>query len=213
MTDLRVYVAQDTLEAAGEGTWVAAKASKMGYQVVMDWYTQMALEGRIYQVQAGTVTTPLTGDIDVTDTKAEMCADAATGYTIIPTCLRAILESHSGGTLSEITAKSAAAISTAGAVFVPLPLYTGGVAAATTARVAAAGGVTVAAELATTTRRHFYNQMTAVSDGRVFADKEFRGGPVLAGPACFYVQVTAVTAGPVYFADFDYVELPTASVS
>src|SRR4030042_1634156 len=157
-------VEQDSVAAAGEGTPMAVKCSKMGFLVVQDFYTQMAIEGRVYTVRAGTITTPLTGDINITDAAAEMCADAATGQTIIPVSLNVDLESFAGGTIPECAAKSVAAVSTAGTAFVPLPLLIGGAAAASTARVTAAGGVTVTAELATTTRVHFQNRVTAQAD-------------------------------------------------
>jgi len=213
MTEFRGIVAQDTVDAVGEGGYVGLKASKMGFLIVQDFYTQMAIEGRVYNVQAGTLTTPLTGNVNITDTAAEMCADAAAGYTIIPVYLNVSLESFAGGTLPECAAKSVGAVSTAGVAFVPLPLYMGGAAAATTARVAAtAGTVTVAAEVATTTRIHYANVVTAQAD-RILADVDLLVPPVLPGPACFYVQVSATTAGPVYFAHFDYIELPTTGIS
>jgi hypothetical protein len=205
-------VAQDVLDAGSEGTWMAVKGSKMGYPVVMDFYTQMAIEGRAFQVRAGALTTPLTGDIDITTVAAEMCADALLGHTIIPIYLNVSLESFAGGTLPECAAKSYPAVSTAGAAFVPVPLFVNGAAAATSARVAAAGGVTVSAESLTLTRYHYTNVVTAQAD-RVLADIAFRLPPVCFGPACFYVQVAAATAGPVYFAHFDYIELLSTAIS
>ena len=139
-----------------------------------------------------------------------MSADALLGTTIIPIHLNVSLESFAGGPLPEVAAKSVGAVSTAGTAFVPLPLKIGATAATSTARVAAAGGVTVAAELATTTRQHFVNVVTAQAD-RILADTGF-SGIVLTGPACFYVQVAATTAGPVYFANFNYIEIPTVNV-
>jgi len=212
MTEFRGVVSQDTVDAVSEGGYVGLKASKMGFLIVQDFYTQMAIEQRVYQVQFGTITTPVTGDVNITDAAAELCADAAAGYTIVPVYLNISLESFAGGTLPECAAKSAGAVSTVGDVFVPLPLYIGGKAAATTARADAAGGCTVAAELATTTRVHYANVVTAQAD-RILADVDFTVPPVLPGPACFYVQVAATTAGPVYFAHFDYIELPTTGIS
>lgn len=209
MSDTRIFVAQDTIDAGGEGTWMAAKGSKMGFQVMMDFYTQMAIEGRVYQVRAGTVTTHLTGDVEITDTKAEMCADAPTGTTIIPVYLNVHIEAL-GGTVPIIAAKSVATVSSAGTAFVPLPLKLGGAAATSTARVAAAGGVTVTAELATTTLRH-YSATLATAD--MIFEWEPRTPPVLSDDKCFYVQAAGTTTGPNYYANFDYIELPTTSVS
>ena len=209
---MKVYVNQDSPRAESEGVEINAKGTKRGELCVVDFYTQMALEGRVFQVRAGTVTAPLTGDILVTDTAADMCADAAAGTTIIPVYLNVTLEGLNGGTVPECAAKSVGVVSSAGTAFVPLPLYMGGNAAASTARVAAAGGVTVTAELATTTRRHFANLAAAAADN-ILADIVFRTPPVLVGAACFYVQVAGTTAGPLYFASFDYIELLTVNIS
>ena len=213
MSTLTGIVGQDTVEAVGENGEVAIKCSKMGHLIVQDFFTQMVIEGRGYQVRLGNLTTPLTGDINVTTVAAEASADALLGWTIIPVSFQVNCESHAGGTLPEAWAKSVGAVSTAGAAFVPLPLLTNGSAAATTARVAAAGGVTVTAESTTNTAVHFGNTITTGPTDRLLADHEFLPAPVLVGPSCFYVQIAAVTAGPVYFAHFDYIELPSAGVS
>lgn len=212
MSDQRVYVAQDSLPASGENTWMAAMASKRGEQYIADFFLRHVLERRAYQVRAGTITAPLTGDVDITDTAAEMAADAALGTTIIPVYLNASVESLNGGTLPEIAAKSVATVSSAGTAFVPLPMYSGGAAATSTARVQAAGSVTVTAELATTTLRHFA-KVVATAALEPLADHEWKMPPILVGPRCFYVQVAGATAGPLYFAHFDYIELPTDNVS
>ncbi len=219
MADTRVFVQQDSLNAAAEGSYTAWKGNKLGYGVVMDFYTQMALEGRVFQVRAGTITVPIAGDIALTDAAAEMCADAASGTTIMPVSLAVTLEVLGGDAL-EMAAKSVATVSSAGAAFVPLNLKSDGVAATSTARAATAGGVTVTVELATTTLRHWESHAEFVSDSGAEvlnvtnpALWEPRTPPVLVGPRCFYVQIASATAGPFYMAHFDYIELPTANIS
>lgn len=196
----------------GHNSAPPVRLTTMADQVVADFYQAMLLDGRGYQVRAGTITAPLTGDIAITDTAADMAADAASGTTIIPVYLNASVESLNSGTLPEIAAKSVATVSSAGTAFVPLPLKSDGSAAVSTARVQAAGAVTVTAELATTTLRHFAN-VIAVAGDVILADHEFRPAPVLVGARSFYVQVAGVTAGPLYFAHFDYLELPTLLVN
>ncbi len=217
MADLRGYVQQDSLGAGGENTWVAAKASKLGFQITMDFYTQMAMEGRVYQVRAGTISVPAVGDADITDTAAEMCADAVSGTTLIPVYCN-VSYNLAAATLFEMAGKSVATVSTVGAAFVPLNLKSDGAAAASTARVAQTGsaavGVTVTAETAATTLRHFsMSQPIAAGAYTTTYDWEPKAPPVLPGPRCFYVQIAADTTGPSYFAHFDYIELPTANVS
>jgi hypothetical protein len=213
MSDIRFYVGQDTLEAHGESSWQNAKMSKMGFQIVQDFYTQMAIERRCYQVRAGTISVPIVGDVLITDTAAEMCADAASGTTIIPVTCN-INFNLAAGTLFECAGKSVATVSSAGTAFVPLPLYSGGVAAVTTARAQTAGAVTVTAELATTTLRHFsWGHPIAAGAWPTIYDWQPRVPPILNGPRCFYVQIAGTGTGPSYFASFDYIELPTTAVS
>ncbi len=217
MSDGRIYVAQDEVSAAGESTWMAAKGAKMGFQIVMDFYTQMAIEGRVYQVKAGTIAAPLTGDVAITDVKAEMCADCVLGTTIIPVYANVSLE-YVPGERTQATAKSVATVSSAGSAFVPLPLYAGGAAATTTARVAAAGGVTVTAETSTTTLRHWTANQSGKNEsntgqGASLLEWNPRSPPILNGPRCFYIQVASDGTGPDYFANFDYIQLPTVAVS
>ena len=178
-----------------------------GALVVMDFFAKAILDGRGFQVRAGTITTPLSADVVITDTAAEMCADAAAGFVILPIFLQVDIEALVG-TLPQIAAKSVGTVSSAGTAFVPLPLKSGGAAAATTARVAAAGGVTVTAELATTTPVHYIQTLAVAADAQ--ARWEPLRPPVLNGPRCFYVQVASVTTGSTYFANFNYLEF-TAS--
>ena len=213
MSDLRAFVAQDTLQAGGEGTWIALKSSKRGELYEIDFFTAMVLEQRAFQVRAGTISVPVVGDVLITDAAAEMCADCALGTTIIPVTCN-ISFNLAAATLFETAGKSVATVSSAGAAFVPLPLYSGGVAATTTARAATAGGVTVTAELATTTLRHFsWGNPIAAGAWPTIYDWIPKMPPILNGPRCFYIQIAGDTTAPSYYASFDYIELPTINVS
>jgi len=212
---LQGLVGQSAPRSDSDGIKADIKLNRRAEVCICDWYTQMALEGRAFQVKAGTVTAPLVGQVVITDTAAEMCADASTGTTLIPVYAH-IAVNLGTGTLHEYAAKSVGAKSTAGTAFVPLPLYIGGPASVCAARVAAtAGSVTVTAELATTTRCHWHvANPLAVAAGHGFTSHMWqpRTPPPLVGPACFYIQVSATTTGPSYFASFDYIELPTVNV-
>lgn len=210
-------VKQNALAPIGESSVSPGIASRLGLEAIMDFYTFMALVGAAYQVRAGTITTPLVGDVVLTDTAAEMCADAVLGTTIIPVNVNIGLRLLTG-TLHEYAAKSVGVVSSAGTAFVPLPLKTNGAAAVSTARVSANGGVTVTAELATTTRRHWnYANPAAGATGALPTagyDLQWnpRLPPVLVGPYCFYLQIAATGTGPSYYANFDYLEIPTATL-
>lgn len=178
-------------------------AHRLGIEVVMDFYTWAIASGMGYQVRAGTITTPLSGDIEITDAAAEMCADVAANFALMPVYLNIDIEALVG-TLPHVTAKSVGTVSSAGTAFTPLPLRSDGGASNATARVQAAGAVTVTAELATTTLRHY--AMTIAAVGNYIADHEFRPAPLLVGARCFYVQIGSVTTGSTYFGHFDFIE-------
>lgn len=205
-------IIRTTLAGGGEGNPVTGVASRFGMQVVLDFYTYMALIGAAYQVRAGTVTTPLIGAVAISATAAEMCVDAAaTGNVIIPTYLN-IAPRLLTGTLHEYAAKSVATVSSAGTAFVPLPIRSDAAAAVSTARVQAAGSVTVTTELATTTLRHwaFSNPAAGATGALPTAGQAIewspRVPPILRGPRCFYVQIAATGTGPSYYAHFDFLE-------
>ena len=212
MTDMRVKVSQNSLGAGGEDTWVAAKGSRLGYQVTMDFYTQMAIEGRVYNNRSGTIAAPFVGDVPLADGVAEMSVDAASPTTIIPVyCSIGI--TLQPGTANMYKIQSVGAVSTGGDVVVLQNLLMGGIAATATARADAAGGVTVAAEVITTTRLHFaYGN--GIIMGAYQSSCEWRpvSPPVLAGPASIYVQIGATGTGPSYFMGMDIIELPTANI-
>lgn len=186
-----------------------------GAQIVMDFFTKAIMDGYGWQVRAGTLTTPLVGDVVITDTAAEFCVDIANGGTLIP--VTQVISIRLGtGTLHEYATKSVATASTAGTAFVPLALKTGAVTTGLdTARVSAAGGVTVTAELATTTLRHWsFSQPIAMGAYTADCFWEPLRPPRLSGSStaarCLYTQVAATTTGPSYYANLDYLAIPSS---
>ena len=199
---------------ASSGTNQPATFDASGALVVIDFYAKAILDGRGFQVRAGTITTPLTGDVAITDTAAEFCVDCVSGFVIIPVAQQISVRAGTG-TAHEFATKSVATVSSAGTAFTPLPLKSGGTAAATTARVSAAGGVTVTAELATTTLRHWeYAQQAVFTTGQGgFLTWEPSRPPVLNGARCLYTQLAAATTGPSFYAHLDYLEFTSSQLA
>mgnify|MGYP001589643643 CR=1 FL=1 len=200
----------------GGGATPGALMNTMGHLVVMNWYQQLILDGRGYQVRAGTITTPLVGDVVITDTAAEFCVDVASGTTLIPV-FQNISVRLGTGTLHEYATKSVATVSSAGTAFTLLPLKSNGTAATATARVQAAGAVTVTAELATATLRHWSHSNPVVAGAGNSPvpynwEPGVTGAPVLVGARCLYTQVAATGTGPSYYANLDVIEVPTLMV-
>lgn len=202
------------------GTYQEGLLDTTGSLVVMDFFLKAMLDGRGYQVRAGTITTPLVGKVVLTDTAAEFCVDPPAGSTILP--VAQIISIRLGtGTLHEYATKSVASASSAGTAFVCLPLLPGGNACGTTARVSAAGGVTVTAELATTTRRHWsYSNPVAVGAGNGADGVDLTWIPRTPPPIrstsstawCLYTQIAATTTGPSYYANLDFLEFASANL-
>jgi len=214
---LQVTVGQDSPQAYAEGNFQPLKGTKRGEVCVVDFLTECVLEGRGFQVRAGTKSTAITGDIVLTDTASEMCVEAESGVTFLPLEVDIGLNNLAGDGL-EMGGKSVGTLSSAGTLFTPLPLYSGGTVSLCRARTKTAGGVTVAAEATTTTCQHFVYVEEFVGDT---ANEQVHCGvlwiprlvPVLNGTSCFYVQIASATAGPGYFAHINYVEMPTANIT
>lgn len=195
----------------------SASFDRSGALVVMDFYQKALFDNRGFQVRAGTITTPLVGDVAITDTAAEFCIDPASGMEVVP--VQQIISIRLGtGTLHEYATKLVATASTAGTAFVPLSLNMGvtvtGVAttATTTARVQAAGAVTVTAELATTTRRH-WSFSQAIAAGAYVADCLWEPKGLRVGSGnCLYTQIAATTTGPSYYANLDFLEFAQGQI-
>ncbi len=181
-----------------------------GAQVVMDFYLKSMLDAHAFQLRAGTITTPIVGDVLITDTAAEYCIDPIASYTVLPVCQ--IISIRLGtGTLHEYATKSVAGASSAGTAFTPLPLLWGGAACTTTGRAQTAGSVTVTAETATTTDRH-WSFSQPIAAGAYVADCRWepRSPPVIRSITgtlrCLYTQIAATGTGPSYYANLDFLE-------
>ena len=214
MGDQRGYAKQQSAPRASDDTWAALRSSRDGSPILFPWYFALAVEGKCFQVRLGTITAPLTGDVDVTDTAAEAAAEAATGMTILPLYANVDIELL-GGTLPQVCLKSVnAVITTLGTQFIPLNLRIGGPAAQGRAAVAAAGGVAVAAEVNTTTRVLASGHTSAIGDAMPnILDQLFEVPHVLVGPASVYLQVGTVTTGTAYFGFFNYAEIATNDIT
>jgi hypothetical protein len=203
----------NTPQQSPAGTFAFPKVNRLNLQAVIDFYLQSMMEGLAYQINAGTITTPLVGDVVITDTAAEIALDAPSGVSAIAVFCNIAVRLGTG-TLHEYAIKSVAGISSGGDAFVPLPLFLDGTTAKTgsrcSARVDPAGGVTVTAELATTTRRHWgVSNPLAVGAGHEYTTHNWepRLPPTIQNNACLYVQIAATTTGPSYYANLDFVEL------
>lgn len=206
------------LASNGVPTWVPERVTAQGERLMMDWLRHKLLQGKGFQIRAGTIATGVAMDSTLTDTAAEGCVDAVAGLTIVPIAFKIAFDEIATSTTNRVAVKAVGSVSSAGTVFVPLPLLQGGSSSGASARVANNGGVTVTAELATTTRRLFqYNAVYTQTPATDLANSASGFASVAAnaaelnyvgkGPACVYVQCAATTAFPLYFFNLDWVEI------
>lgn len=182
-----------------------------GAQVVIDFVTKAILSGHGFQTRIGALTTPVTGDVEVTTVAAEMSSDSVAGLTLIPIRFHFNLEAL-GGTLPQASVKLTGTASTAGTAFTPLPLLVGSTTTAAsfghTARAAAAGGVTVVDDAVTTTRVIY--SITQAAAGNFEGDVNLYGRGAVSGAGNVYVAVGSVTTGSTYFAAQDNLAIPSS---
>ena len=217
--NLQLLVGQDTPRSETEGNQAYFKGSKRGEACIIDFYTEMMMEGRGFQVRAGTITTPLVGDVAITDTAAELAVNAVQGLALIVVFFNLSIRLGTG-TLHEYALKSidGAAVVGTGAAFVPLPVMmeTAAVSSQATAFVGAAGAVTVLAELATNTRR-LWSASNPLAVGAGHSPSSYNYSPrsphTIANNAHVYAQIAATTTGPSYYASLDYIELKWVNIS
>jgi len=214
MSEMFAFVDQNSLGETPNGERVRVRANKLGFLVVQDFYTEMAIEGHVFNITAGTVATPLAADIAVTDTKCDIALDPALGYVVLPAFQEIAIAVGTGATINTIRTLSSAGISTTGGAMVPLNINSGGAACKSTARVAAAGGCVVAAELVTTTRQHFtWACPAAVAATPAVVVWTPRVPPTIKYGSCLYVQLAATGAGFTYYGHLDFIELEPDNVA
>jgi hypothetical protein len=118
-------VRHSSLPAIGEGQADRSVINRMGMQIVVDFYTQLALSGLTFHMQAGTedAGVALTGAID--DTLAFILADNPAGYAMIPLLYEVNPGVLAGATIAQSMLeidKAKARYASGGTAFVPANL-------------------------------------------------------------------------------------------
>ena len=91
----RTFVQQDAYRVGSEGGAVAVRANPRGEVVVPDWYTQLALDGRVYNISTSVQETgDLLGETGpgTNNVNPSILVDVPTGTTIIPIELTVMAE-------------------------------------------------------------------------------------------------------------------------
>lgn len=103
------------VETVGEGVDVYLKALRDGSMSAADVVTGWSLEGRVFTINAGTVTTPITfGAGDITETEHDCLVTANSGFQLVPLSIQLCMEAYGTTAIFQYMAKVGAG-ATAGA--------------------------------------------------------------------------------------------------
>lgn len=94
-----IRVRQNTYDSWAEGQERVARGNRRGELVIMDFWTQLALDGRIFHMQAGTEDAPVNTSGTFDDTLAFFLVDCLPGWTFIPTYADANLATYAATTV------------------------------------------------------------------------------------------------------------------
>jgi hypothetical protein len=215
LESIKLYVNQDSIRSGAEEQDIYAKATKRGELCVMDWYTEMSLEKRVFGVRYGLQAAPMTGDQPIATTAAESCVDPGNDMIVIPFDGVFSLET-AAGTVNDIRGVIVPTASSGGDAYTPLNQWLGGPSCRSTARCDETGGVTVTAEAEATSVLCFSQiapiAVAANATPRLGYDWKPMAPPVVPEDYCFYVQIGGTTTSPTYHLRYSFVELPLDNV-
>ena len=219
----------DAVTRVAEGTEVYIKALRDGTLTTAAFFQALAMEGKMFMANAGTVTTPITfgaGSID--STEPDLYVAVYSGNAIIPVSISILMEAYGTNAIFETMASFGTDGTTftgaGGAVVTPANLKIGG----GKSSIYAYGGTNASSLTYFSNPREIFRngqqvaitKATAVNNianldsptGYKFTWSAVSSGimPVLIGPAqlCVYAAAQASTG----FISFCYVELPASAL-
>lgn len=227
-------VRQNSYENYSEGQDRLARINKRAELVVVDWYTQMVLDGRTFAVQIGTI--DAAGGVNSTgtapaDTLVWAVTDAAVGSVVIPVWAQVAIETWTTATLVNFMLEAdmgTLRYSSGGTAFIPLnmrgdsPRTSSNVSRVNTST--GAGVVTAAKSTigGVDGSHEFYqnaievnvgNAADAATDaGMTWQAKDSGQIPVIVGPGAFLFHLAVASADLTATGGYHFVELPTESV-
>jgi hypothetical protein len=92
-------VRHTSIPAVGESNGERAVLNRMGFQVVVDFFTQLTLSGLTYHMQIGTEDAPVASTTSIDDQLSWMVADNIAGYAMIPLLYEVNIGNHTTATL------------------------------------------------------------------------------------------------------------------
>jgi hypothetical protein len=206
MADMKIKGLTTGKGRYGNGVQVDVTGTRDGAIYVCDYITGMALEGKLFQVNHGTVTTPITFIAYDAD-RPDFALDVPSGVAVIPTRIEVYLE-DSAGTDTEIivtTSNNNTGAATSTALTPVSTRRNSGLSSSCSAY----GTYTANCTLPTSTLEfiRFGNPFADTVGGRHFIWKYTDGNPqVLVGTAGLQLHVSATTTQAAGFIKVTYAE-------
>lgn len=113
MSDIFINGVTTGRAVVGNNSRIGAAGTRDGVLYTADWELSKAMEGKVFQAQVGTLTTPTTFRIGIDLDQPELVIDVPEGTTIIPVSIDVYLE-DAGGTDTEVVAAANPALCGAG---------------------------------------------------------------------------------------------------
>ena len=88
---MTVRVQQGTYLATNNNSSADARANRRGELVVIDFWTQLVLDGRVFHIQLGTEDAPINSTTGIDDTTVWALADNPVGITMLPAFAQVVM--------------------------------------------------------------------------------------------------------------------------
>lgn len=92
MSDFRVFAPNDHLSPTASGSWLAARGLKNGSLYTIPWIQALTFEGKVFGMQAGSVTTPIAGHAAIDADQPEGAVRVPSGFAAIPLSIQMAME-------------------------------------------------------------------------------------------------------------------------
>ncbi len=141
--DLRVLAQQQNVRRVSDGRPIELRGTRDGSPFSADWYTALALEGRVFVANGGTGTAPLTFGGGYSAVDVDMGVDVPDGTAIVVLSVEVNIQT-SGASLFEVIMLASRTLqaTSGGTTITPAPLRTDAPIATGTTVIATDGSVT-----------------------------------------------------------------------
>lgn len=127
--NMSIFAKQKSVGRASDGTWAALRGTRDGALINMPWYQALVLEGKVFGINAGTVSTPIAGHAAIDADQPEAAVYFSAGVAVIPLSVRAAQETGAttlatGGLMTAVSNISVGAGTSTAATPFNLNLFT-----------------------------------------------------------------------------------------